>query len=269
MVQDILAGSEQAWHLFMEQYADLITHVAGRYLFDVDDVAAVQTEVFESFYRGKLAAYQGRSSLAAWVAVVTRNITADSLRRRYGRREIPVGLKKLSKLHREVFRHYYIEGLTFLATLAALRPKHPGLDEEALVDLLQDIHDRITDKTLRRIAYDLAAHSVGSASGRLLEFCQTATWDQEEGNVNTDPLTRLTLQEAQIRAKKVLDLVDELPPEDRHVLSLRFDEGLRAREIAEKLGYPGQRKVYSTLDRIFLKIRRRSAKFFEKAEESS
>ncbi len=117
LARDILAGNEQAWHRFMERYADLVTHVAGRYLFDADDVAAVQTEVFESLYRGKLAAYRGRSSLAAWVAVVTRNITADFLRRRFGRREIPVGLKRLSKLHREIFRLYYIEGATFFATL--------------------------------------------------------------------------------------------------------------------------------------------------------
>jgi RNA polymerase sigma factor (sigma-70 family) len=250
----------------MERYARLITHVAGRYLFDADDVAAVQTEVFESIYHGKLAAYQGRSSLAAWVAVVTRNITADFLRRRFGRRETPVGLKRLSRLHREIFRLYYIEGTTFFATLETLRKKNASLDEDTLLDHLQEIHDRITDKTLRRIAYDLAAQSVGAASGRLLEFCQNTTWDHEASGADTDPLTVLTLQEAEIRARKILDLVAELPPEDRLLLALRFDEGLRAREIADKLGYSGQRKVFSTLDRIFLKIRRRSAKIFEEDE---
>jgi RNA polymerase sigma factor (sigma-70 family) len=269
LVQEVLAGSEEAWQTLMENYANLVSSVIRRYLFEEDEVAAVQAEVFAILHGGRLEGYRGKSSLAAWIAVIARNITADLLRQRFGRREIPVGLRRLSALHREVFRLYYVEGQTFPAALAELRDHRPDLDEHALLALLQDIHDRLTDKTMRRIAYDLAAPSVGAVSGRLLEYCHHCTWDDEDGPRDPDPLTRLTLKEAEQRALAILDIVAELPADERRILSLRFEMGLRAHEIADREGLPGQRKVYTTLDRILLKLRRRHAELADDEEKSA
>ena len=256
LVEDILAGDEDAWHRFMETYADLIIRVAGRYLFDEDEVAGVQAEVFKTLHKGRFGAYRGRSSLAAWVAVVSRNIAADHLRNKFGRREIPVGLKKLSVFHREVFQLYYVEGVSFPAALAALRLQDPELDSDCLLAALQDIHDKITDKTLRRIAYDLAAPSVGAASGRLLEYCHHSTWDEEDGKDPDDPLARLMLKEAEARTRRILALVEDLPHEEQRILTLRFERGMKAKDIAAKMGLSGQRKAYTVLDRILKKVRR-------------
>jgi len=255
LVQKILAGDEEAWQLFMVRYAGLITSVAGRYLFDADEVAAVQAEVFKILFEGKLVGYRGRSSLAAWVAVVTRNITADFLREKFGRREVPSGLKKMSSLHRDVFHLFFVEGFSFPATLRKLRRSRPDLDRDTLLVTMQDIHDTVTDKTLRRIAYDLAAPSVGAASGRLLEYCRNLAWDEEGGPRDPDPLTRLMLKEAETRARRIIAMVDELPEEDRRIIALRFDKGLRAKEIAHRLELPNQRKAYTVIDRVLKKLR--------------
>ena len=117
LVEAILAGSEIAWHTFIDRYARLISHIARRYLFDEDDVAGVLTEVLESLHKGKLESYKGRSSLATWLIIVSRNAAADALRRSFGRIQDPRGLSDLDQEQREVFRIYYVEGATFASTL--------------------------------------------------------------------------------------------------------------------------------------------------------
>lgn len=264
LVEAIQAGSEIAWHTFIDRYAKLISHVARRYLFDEDDVADVLAGVLESLHGGRFEAYRGRSSLATWLIIVSRNAAADTLRKRFGRREIPRGLRDLSTEHHEVFRIFYVEGATFTATLKEMRLQDPSYTHERLVAALQTIGDRVSDRTLKRISYDLAAPSVGAASGRLLEFCESVRHDAANGP--PDPLDDLVHREAEARALEALKLVAQLPPEEQKILSLRFDEGLQAREIANRLGYPGQRKVFTVIDRILRRLKRMHARDQEASE---
>jgi len=256
LVEAVLAGSEIAWHTFIDRYAKLIRHVARRYLFDEDEVADVLADVLESLHQGKFRAYRGRSSLATWLIIVTRNAAADALRRRFGRREVPRGLRDLPHAHQEVYRIFYVEGSTFAATLKEMRLQDAGFDQDRLLEILGTIDESVSDRTLQRIAYDLAAPSVGAASGRLLEYCDSVRQEAGERLEALDPLDRLVHREAESQALAALKLVAELPPEDRDILSLRFEKGLRAKEIARELGYPGQRKVFTVLDRIFRQLKR-------------
>jgi len=255
-VETILAGSEIAWQTFVERYAGLISHVARRYLFEEEEAANVLVRVLESMHKGKLETYRGRSSLATWLILVSRNAAADALRHRFGRRDIPQGLMDLDTLHKEVFRIYYVEGNTFAATLKELSLQGQNLNVDQLLEALQLIDDRITDRTLKRIAYDLASQSIGGASGRLLEYCDNVKWEAEENATALDPLDQLVAREAELRALEALKLVAQLAPKDQMILSLRFDKGMRAKEIAEKLGFSGQRKVFTVLDRIIRQLRR-------------
>jgi len=257
LAEAVLAGSEIAWHTFIDRYAKLISHVARRYLFDEDDVADVLADVLESLHDGKFEAYKGRSSLATWLIIVSRNAAADALRKRFGRREIPRGLRDLSPVHHEVFRIFYVQGATFTATLKEMRLQDPDFDHDLLVAALQTIGERVSDRTLKRISYDLAAPSVGAASGRLLEFCETVRQDSMAGT--PDPLDDLVHREAESRALEALKLVAQLPADEQEILSLRFGEGLQAKEIAQRLGYPGQRKVFTVLDRILRRLKRMHA----------
>ena len=256
LVEAILAGSEIAWHAFIERYGGLINHVTRRYLFDEDEVATVFADVLEALFNGKLATYQGRSSLATWLILVSRNAAADALRHRFGRRDLPRGLRELDKFHCEVYRIYYVEGNTFGATLKELQLQIPGLDDEELLKALRTIEEKVSDRTLRRISYDLAAQSIGAASGRLLEYCEHLRQEVEERESSLDPLDLLVTREAEARALEALKLVARLPRKEQEILSLRFDKGMRAKDIATQLGFDGQRKVFTVLDRIVRRLRR-------------
>lgn len=256
LVEAVLAGSETAWHTFIDRYTGLIIHVLRRYLFDEDQVRGTYVDVLENLHTGRLETYQGRSSLSTWLMLVSRNAATDCLRHEHGRREVPRGLRRLSHLHQEIYRLYYVEGETFTATLKQVWLLGHRLTEEELIDQLGEIDAQLTDRTCRRVRYDLAAESLGAASGRLLEYCDAVNFEAENGQHDQDPLNRLIMKEAEIRSLKALRYVAELPAEERRILSLRFEEGLSAQEIAERLGIANRRRVFTILDRIVRKLRR-------------
>jgi RNA polymerase sigma factor (sigma-70 family) len=126
-----------------------------------------------------------------------------------------------------------------------------------MIDHLGEIDAQLTGRTYRRVRYDLAAESLGAASGRLLEYCDAVHFEAEHSQQEQNPLNRLIHKEAEIRSLKALRYVAELPADERRILSLRFEEGLSAQEIADRLGISSRRRVFTILDRIVRKLRRR------------
>ncbi len=267
-MEAILAGSETAWHTFIDRYTGLIIHVLRRYLFDEDQVRNTYVDVLENLHQGRMQTYRGRSSLATWLLLVSRNAATDQLRHEHGRREVPRGLRRLSAVHQEIYRLYYVEGQTFAATQKQIWLQGHRLSEDAMIDHLGEIDAELPGRTYRRVRYDLAAESLGAASGRLLEYCDAVHFEAEHNQQEQSPLNRLIHKEAEIRSLKALRYVAELPADERRILSLRFEEGLSAQEIADRLGISNRRRVFTILDRIVRKLRR-SHRAGEKNRENS
>lgn len=259
LVESILAGNVAAWQLFLERYLAVVTGAMRSSLFDDDDVRSTAVDLFADLHDGGLRSYQGRSSLATWLFLIARNHAADTLRRRYGRREMPRGLRGLDTLHQEAFKLYHVEGLSFATVLRRLRLLDPMLDDDRLIDVLALISDRLQDRSLRRVHYDLAARSLGSVSGRLLEYCDARLGEISAQEAEADPLERLIAEESAGLARRALQLIADLPERERRILSLRFGQGKNAREIATELGLGSQRRAYTVLDGILRRLRARLA----------
>ena len=61
--------------------------------------------------------------------------------------------------------------------------------------------------------------------------------------------------EARQTVARVLALVEQLSPDEREVLTLHYQEGLTAKEIADRIQVDGPRKVYLILERTVRKLR--------------
>ena len=259
LAQAVLAGSTEAWHEFVQKYSRLILAVIHRYVprQQMDEARSLYVAVLESVYRTKLASYEGRASLSTWLVMVTRNAVVDDLRRRLGGRSLQAAVRALDPVERDVFRHYYIEGLSFGAVRRVVRDRGAMLTTEDLLGVLRRIETRLDGRFARRLSYDLHAQSVAGASGRLLEYMDHARFEfeerQEDERADLEQLdreTRLTLQ-------RVQDELEQLPEEDRRLLSLRFERGWSARRIATELGLDGQRTVYTWIARVVRGLRTR------------
>ena len=256
LVEAVLRGELEPWHRFIHEKSGVIVAVLRRYLFDEDELRTVYVDVLTNLRRGRLAGYEGRSALTTWLTLVARGAAADHLRRRFGRRENPVGLDQLDPRAREVYRLYFVDGLAYEDVRLRLRESGRLEPDESLAEILADIESRLTSRTLRRIAWDLHAASVGAVTGRLLEYTDAARTEQQQRARASTPEADLLAQESAATVARIRALIADLPDEERRVIELRFDAGWTAERIAEELDLPGRRRVYTIADRAVARLRR-------------
>jgi DNA-directed RNA polymerase specialized sigma24 family protein len=257
-VESILGGSDAAWHEFIDRYSGLVISVIHRYIPSRrhDEVRTLYADVLASLYRGKLASYAGRSSLSTWLVLVTRSAVVDHLRRRLGGRELREALRELEPLEREVFRLYYLEGLSFGTALGMLRGRSPDITADRLLLALQRIEEQLRGRRGRKLRYELHAQSVSGASGRLLEYLDHVQSEFCGADEAANPEYAMMEREARSTVERVMAEIALLPDDERQLLSLRFDRGWSARRIADELGLVNQRSVYTVIERVVRALRR-------------
>ena len=258
LARRILAGDEPAWETFVERYAGLIYSVVRRYLRtrDVDDVRSVLVDVLVSLRRTKLATYEGRAALSTWLTMVARSEALEQVRRRFGRGRDVRGCEPLTAQEKELFRLYHVEGVPAREAIAVLSRDGEAWTVDRLIASLRTVERKLGERWLRRHAYDMHAQSVGAASGRLLEYLDHVREEFQSGPGGHSPEYHLMEREARRTAERVSELIAELAPEERRILTLRFERGWTARAIADELGLPGTRGVYTVLERVVRRLRR-------------
>src|SRR5690606_34752062 len=121
---------------------------------------------------------------------------------------------------------------------------------------LERIENCIDNRTLKRIVYDLHAPSVGAASGRMMEFLDWHRDRQERLRRERNPEQLLIEKEARATVERVRELLGELPEEERRVLTLRFDRGWTAVQIAAEMGFESPRRSYTVIEKGLRRLRR-------------
>ena len=199
----------------MERYNGVVHAVVRRYLFHEDDRRDAWTRIFAHLHGGGLDDYEGRSSLATWLTVVSRGIVCDYVRGRMGRRGEPRAVARLDPAARRAFQLLYLEGRfpdevrTQLGTEDLLEPG------ESLAEVLVRVDAVLGSATLRRIAYDLQAGSVGSQTGRMLEYCDQLRQDMREREHQASPEERLHEKNIRETIQRIHALMEHLTERDR------------------------------------------------------
>ncbi len=258
LVRRILADDAPAWEAFVHRYAGLIYSVVRRYLRtrDRDDIRSVMVDVLVNLRRSKLATYEGRAALSTWLTLVARSEALEVLRRRFGRGRDVAGFEDLSELERRIFRFYYIEGRSCHDLIAELSTPTDPWTLDRFVATLRSIEQKLGDRWLRRHAYDLHAQSVGAASGRMLEYLDHVRDEFQHQSGGHSPEYHLMEREARLTARRLREMIETLDPAERRILELRFELGWTAQEIADELGIPSARGVYSITERVVRHLRR-------------
>jgi RNA polymerase sigma-70 factor (ECF subfamily) len=82
LVSAIRSGDEQAMARLYDRYSSIVYSVALRVVGDTGTAEDILQEVFMQLWRTPAAFDSSRGSLAAWLAVISRNRAIDSLRKR-------------------------------------------------------------------------------------------------------------------------------------------------------------------------------------------
>jgi DNA-directed RNA polymerase specialized sigma24 family protein len=250
-------GDVPAWHAFVERYSGLIYSLVGRYLGDPDEDErrTVYVAVLESLHGGALARYDGRAALSTWIGVVTRSRCLDRHRSRHGRRQAPQWLAGLAERDQEVYRLYFLEGLSYALVCDRIRGKSPEFSVEDLVDALDRIEGHLDAGMRKRLAFDLQARTSGAASGRVLEYCAEISAETGDEDSVYAPEREVVEKELRARLERLEAAIERLDAEEAHAVASRFERGLTARETADVMGLSSPRRVYTIVDRALRKLR--------------
>jgi RNA polymerase sigma-70 factor (ECF subfamily) len=82
LLERVKANDQGAMAEFFDRYGGLVFSIALRVLKDPGQAEDLMQEIFLQVWKNPGAFVQGRGSLVAWLAVVTRNRAVDVLRRR-------------------------------------------------------------------------------------------------------------------------------------------------------------------------------------------
>ena len=259
LARSVTLGSLESWHTFVIRYSGLIASIVRRYFPDSDEDARRDAYVrtLEHFYRSGLADYDGQTSLATWVMTVSRSRCLDVLRNRVGRKRFPIWVKSLSEMERFVYLGYFWQGESYKQLAARWANREPALTREAFVEALDCIESKLTRRSRLAMAYELEARSVRGLSKRLLEYMDHVRLDYESQRDSVRPDVQLLEQQARQLLERITIYLSELTTDEREILELHYYQDLPARRIAETLGLPGSRRVYTILHRALTSLRRK------------
>jgi RNA polymerase sigma factor (sigma-70 family) len=258
LVQAITAGSLRAWHTFLELHSGLIFRTVRRHLYsdDEDEVRNVYVDILKRLYDGRLSMFAGKSSLAAWLIVFTRNHVFDRYRKRCGRERFPKGYKQLPELDQRIFRLFFVERLPLEIIIHTLKWQGYEVDASLLHESILRSSGIIDSKYMKRI--DMESWRAGSdhSSAKALRFLVRLRADYEAAVNRNRPDVEIIEKETLSAARRLKSLLSSFPPRERKIIFYRFNLGWTAKRIADRLNLTSERRVYTIIDNIVNKLRR-------------
>jgi RNA polymerase sigma-70 factor (ECF subfamily) len=88
LVQQIIAGNDNAFRYLVAKHQRLVLHVVGRIVKQQEDVEDICQEVFFKVFR-KLEKFRGESRLSTWIATIAYNTSISHIRRYERVSELP------------------------------------------------------------------------------------------------------------------------------------------------------------------------------------
>lgn len=87
LVQQILAGNENAFRYLVANHQRLVLHIVGRVVKQQEDVEDICQEVFLKVFR-KIKKFRGDSRLSTWIATIAYNTSISHIRKQGRKQEI-------------------------------------------------------------------------------------------------------------------------------------------------------------------------------------
>lgn len=206
---------------------------------DAEDFAStVKIALIENDY-AVLRAWEQRSSLATYLAVIVQRLLADEQIRAYGRWHASARAKTLGEM------------AVMIETLLCRR----GRSIEEILPIVQAVDPSITRARIEEIAAQLPERTRRPRVVELDENVPVAASDRTD--------TRIFAEEAKEIAERAASIVrsalDQLPEEDQTLIWFRFGSGMSVADIARMTRLP-QRPLYRRLESLLGRLRGALAK---------
>jgi len=217
-----------AWSEFLDRYAQLIMNTANQFEYRQDRIDEcfiyVCEQLNDSGFRRLLNFNtRGKASFSTWLGTVVFNLCVDWHRKEYGRATLSPAISALPAFDQSVYRRVIEQGMNKEEAYQILRADFPDLTREMVAEAVGRIFSLLTPRQRWRIS----VRGRGRRSGRPHAGGNRIDHLSEQGS---GPETEAQLSEELEVLKSALSM---LPPDQRLLLHLRFQEGMSLKKIAE------------------------------------
>ena len=222
---------EKAWDEFLNGYSPLILQVVHLFERDHDRIEDCFVFVYERLKRDNLRRIRqfdagGAASFATWLRAVVRNLCLDWRRHRFGRPRIFRSIARLPELDQEVFRCLHHRRLRENETFHVVKALYPSLTRGELGESITRINKNLShhqswllvSRNPRLESISVSSSNPGSSDG-----------DIDLPDRDPDPETRSARQESLTALREAMS---DLPPQQRLLLRLRYEQELSLGQIA-------------------------------------
>ena len=232
-------GVDAAWREFLERFSPLIMHVVRRYESDhgqvMDCFLHACGELSDNGFK-RLHRYrpEGSARFGTWLTAVVSNLCVDWRRKQHGRFRSVQSVARLPELDQLIYQHIYVRGMPRDECLHALEARFPGLTEQKLSEINARLFSLLTPEQRYRLSMR-AADPIRLDESWLPDPDQP---DQQIPQVEEPGPGPEELAQTEQDRLKVAAAMARLPPKQRLLLRLRYEQNLTLAEIARLTRLP-------------------------------
>jgi DNA-directed RNA polymerase specialized sigma24 family protein len=253
LFQRFKADPERGYHELLDQYTPVILRMIRRFVRDPDEVMETYTAICERLRTNDYSAlrrFRENSALTPWLSVVVANACRDRFRKFRTVSAPESVLSQLTDRERLVFRYYFQERLLHSDIAIVLQSRHRIRCTE--YDVARDL-DRIDDLLSVAKRWHLLAAIRANLPVLAFEDLTDGSLEHSELAVNPDALSEGPDEKL---LQRLNDAVKTLDPDDQLLLLMRFEQGMRANDIARAMQFENPKYVYTRLRTVVGKLRR-------------
>jgi DNA-directed RNA polymerase specialized sigma24 family protein len=253
LIQRFKTDPEGGYQELLARYTPVLLRMIRRFLKDPDDIMETYTAICERLRSSDFQALRNfriNSELTPWLSVVAANACRDRFRKQRMVSAPQSVISKLTDRQKHVFKYYYQEQLPHDDIAELLKSKHriPCTPSQVSSDI-QQINELLSVNKRWHLLAALRANRP------MVSFDDLA----EMGIQPVDKSTLLENHGDGVDEDNVAHLqraIGSLDAEDQLLIQLRYEQGMRANQIATVMKFDNQKYVYTRLRTIMNRLRR-------------
>lgn len=248
------SNSREAWAEFLGSYSPVLYQTARACTLNEDAAADCYLYICEGLAKNgfrRLLKFKpdGNASFTTWLCVVARNLCMDWHRSHSGRPRPFKSLQGLPPLELEVYTCRFIHGASQEETLQRLESIFPQVTIAEISGIEQRLQQSLSSRqqwilgSRKQFEFSVSAAAADEGSDADMVDVADSRPNQEAWLVDRE-------QQAQLQKS-----LASLPPQERLLVQLRFEQDLSLDEIARLCGLEDAQRVHRRLSAILTKLR--------------
>ena len=248
------SNASEAWERFLSEYSAHIYQVIRHFEQDADNAGDCFQFVCEQLIENqsrRLRKFKGDGSatFVTWLRAVVRNLCIDWHRKQFGRHRQFRSIARLSDFDREVYRLTYERAVSPEQSLVEVMGAFPGTTQKDIDESRARIEDSLTINQrwllTNRTRRGKASESNGFKHG-----------DDPLAQVVDDSPSPEAIAISQQERAQLSKALRRLPPRDRLLIRLRFEEGLTLSEVGRLLDIGNAQRTDRQIKEVLESLRK-------------